>query len=177
MTTVPELLAAEPLLAAALTLAILAVVGWSHTMTYTEFRLAHLAKCYLFDALDAVARRRLSRPLVHVKRGRDYVRTVGHDPRRVAQYLHDRDATPHLVATAKAREVEGRRQWAHTQWVWFHDDGSQTEAYLFRDDDGATDVYAHHETAVTDPDGHLTDGQTHGDPRGVVRDAVRDLGE
>jgi hypothetical protein len=48
----------------------------------------------------------------------------------------------------------------------------QTEAFLFANDDGTTDVYAHHEVSVTDPDGHLEARQRNGDPRGVVRDAL-----
>jgi hypothetical protein len=54
--------------------------------------------------------------------------------------------------------------------VWHHVDGKQTEAYLFRNNDGSTDLYAHVETSVDDPLGHLTDEQLDGDTRGVLKD-------
>jgi hypothetical protein len=59
--------------------------------------------------------------------------------------------------------------------VFYHDDGKQTEAYIFANSDGSSDVYVHVETATTDPDGHLTDEQLDGDVRGRVRAALADL--
>jgi hypothetical protein len=56
--------------------------------------------------------------------------------------------------------------------VWDHGT-DQTEAYLFRNDDGSTDVYAHFEPSPETPAEHVnSDNQQDGDPRGVVRDAL-----
>jgi hypothetical protein len=52
--------------------------------------------------------------------------------------------------------------------VCYHDDGTQTEVYLFPSPSGnVTDVYAHVEGAITDPEAHLTEDQRHGDARGA----------
>jgi hypothetical protein len=56
--------------------------------------------------------------------------------------------------------------------VWTHDDGTQSEAYLFRGADGGIDIYSHGEPSVTTPKEHLEGEQIDGDPRGVVRDAL-----
>jgi len=55
--------------------------------------------------------------------------------------------------------------------VWIQEN-AQVECYLFGNGDGTTDLYVHSETAVTDPEGHLSDRQTDGDPTGVVTDAL-----
>lgn len=78
-------------------------------------------------------------------------------------------SSPHLINSVK-RLPDGALSAAHA--VFIHEDGSQTEAYLFDAEDGGTHVYAHYETGFTDAEKHLSDGQEDGDPRGVVRDAL-----
>lgn len=166
-TNVEEMVLSEPLLLGALTVAVIVGAHYQAGLTYREFRFTHVAKCYLFAALDPWARAR-GRPLVRTKGDADYVETVDENARAWASTLWG-PFDPHLIATAKRRRVGAGHQWAHSQFVHFHNDGTQTEVYLFANDDGTTDVYAHVEGAITDPEAHLTADQRHGDARDVYK--------
>jgi len=159
----------DPVLLAALALVIAAAVHWQRGLTWSEYRAIHRAKVRLFPLLD-----RVWPHFVHGKGGEtdpEYLMTRNQSVRSVWKQLVSEGGSPHLVASLKARDNGRGVEYADAHVVWIHSDGTQTEAYLF-ESDGVTNVYAHHETAVTDPDGHLTDGQTNGDPKGVVRDAL-----
>lgn len=180
------------------------VLLWQRSLTWREYRTIHRVKARVFPVLsrltpDAIPPRLRRVPLlgrvlsfafafdsfVNEKGYREddaeYLRT---DPRTVKQ-VFDRlvaaGGSPHLISSVKRREwPDGAIQYSEAHVVWSHDDGTQTEAYLFGpvDDSGigepATDVYVHHEISVTDPDGHLSRGQSDGDPRGVVTEALAD---
>jgi len=166
-SNIPEYVMARPELVVGLTLVILAVVAWQRTLSYPEYRTAHLIKSLLFAVADGWATNR-GRPLLRAKHPPDqsdeFVATVDLTPTHTYQTLRRAGFAGHLVGTTKVRTGE----WAHAQMLFVHDDGQQTEVYLFPNADGGTDVYAHVETVVTNPMGHLTDAQTAGDARGVV---------
>lgn len=163
-----EIVFSNPALTVTLTVLVLGAVNWQRGLTYRELRLAHIVKCRVFSILDPWARKR-GRPLVNEANDADYERTIDANARTVSKAIMD-VFDPHLVATAK-RRTSG---WTHSQWVQIHGDGLQTEVYLFRNPDGTTDVYVQVETAVTDPEGHLEDEQTHGDARGAFASAWED---
>ena len=80
--------------------------------------------------------------------------------------------SPHVVNSLKRRPgPDGGAEYSAAHVLWRHD-GHQTEAYLFRNSDGTTDVYAHFEPSVLDAVDHLAGEQTDGDPEGVVRRAL-----
>lgn len=167
-TDVVDTVLSEPLLVIALGVVIYTLVRYQRGLSYTEFIIAHRAKCIVFRILDGPASKR-GRPLVADKSdaSEEFVRHTDATPRTVARRLRSARFDPHLVATAKRRDG----QCAHSQWVQFHDGEKQTEVYLFPSN-GGTDVYAHFETSVRDPEGHLTDEQTPGDPLGAVANAL-----
>jgi len=170
---IPEFVLGNPALLVALTAVILALAQWQRTLTYREYRLAHTVKLVLFNALDDWASRR-GRPLVRTKGYREdaeFVQTLHQPPRSVYQQLAGA-FDPHLIATAKARTTPDGRQWSHSQLVTYHDDGKQTEVFLFDNGDGSTDLYAHFEGSVSDPAAHLTDPQRDGDVRGVLNEVL-----
>jgi len=161
-----EALAQYPQLVPILGAALAAVRVWQSRLTWTEFRTFHGIKL-----LGAQWRGWF----VHEKGGRDdaeFLTTYNGTVRAAARTLVDAGGSYHLINAVKRRPGEYGDQYSLAHVVWSHADGTQTEAYLFRNDDGTTDVYAHRETSVSDPVGHLTDPQRDGDPRGIVKDAL-----
>ena len=153
----------EPLAYALLVVAVYAALRYQATLTWTEYRPLHAAKVRLAPVADAVWS-----GVVNEKGGRDDPEFVGTTDRSVAdtfRYLAERGFRPHLVNSVK-RRPDGSYSAAHL--VAIHPDGRQTEVYLFRADSG-TDVYAHVETAVTDPRGHIeATEQVDGDARDTL---------
>lgn len=183
MTSVPDAILGDPVLAVGLAIAIRVAVAYQRGLTLVELRTAHVTKCGLFRVLDPVASR-LGRPLVHDKEFVDledeYARTVPESPRTVAKRVLG-VFEGHLVATAKRRATPEGKQFAYLQLRQVHDprqrdddpglEPTQTEVFLFEALDGGTDVYAHVETAVEDAEGHLTDVQRPGDYLGAFASA------
>jgi len=165
----PEFLT-DPVPLAVLTLILAAAVHYQRGLTWTEYREIHRLKRRLFPRLD-----RVWPHFVHEKGDVDdpeYLTTRPQSPRTVWKQLVSEGASPHVIASLKRREwPDGSVDYSVAHAVWTHDDGTQTEAYLFHAPTG-TDVYAHRETSVTDADGHLSDPQTDGDPKGVVKRAL-----
>lgn len=54
--------------------------------------------------------------------------------------------SPHLLKSLKRRPGEHGDRLSGAHLIWAHDSGDQTEAYLFRNADGSTEIYAHFET-------------------------------
>jgi hypothetical protein len=162
----PDLLT-DPVPLALLTLIIAALLHYQRGLTWSEYRQIHRAKLRFFPLLD-----RVWPHFVHDKgtaeADDEYLMTRRQSVRSVWKQLVSEGGHPHLISSIK-RLPDGSLSQAHV--VWTHADGTQTEAYLFHAEDG-TAVYAHNETGVTDPEGHLTDRQTDGDPKGVVRAAL-----
>jgi hypothetical protein len=174
MTSIPDLIFNTPTLAALLTALIYAIVRSQRGLSYHEYRLLHRCKYALFRALDSTARR-YGRPLVRLKGYRndsEFVATASYRPRTVARRLAAAGLSYHFLSTAKRRRTPWGRQDAFAHLVAIHDDDTQTEVFLFSTANGGTDLYAHHETAVTDPEGHHLTEQTPGDPRGVIKTEV-----
>jgi len=109
---------------------------------------------------------------------REYVATLDQSVAQVVRTLRSGGGSLHLISSVKRRpDTHGDPlSVAHCLWMHADDDGDgnaeQTEAYLFRNDDGSVDVYAHYEASVLNPEAHLTDPQTDGDPEGVVTAAL-----
>lgn len=169
----------NPALLAGLAAVVLAAVRYQRGLSWFEYRRIHGLKVLLFPILDR--RTNVGVSLVNAKlRAEDddeFLGVAGISPRQVAKLLVAAGGSYHLVNSIKSRpDDEGGSEYSVAHVVFFHDDGTQTEVYLFRSDSG-TDVYAHHETAVTDPDGHIMETQqVDGDPRGVVDDSEVVLG-
>lgn len=163
----------EPYAIAAVTAAVVAALYWQRTLSWREYRTIHGLKrrvCPLLDGLPGLP------SLVNDKQYRagEYVAHSEWSVAEIFAKLVASGGSPHLINSLKRRELPyGRGQLTAAHVVWTHDDGTQTEAFLFQSADGGTDVYAHHEDSVTSPREHL-DGsdQVDGDPRGVVHHAL-----
>ena len=170
--TIADQIFGDPALVALLAVVIRAVVAYQRGLSWYEYRTLHGLKRLLFPRLDG----RVGVSLVNEKGGVSDDEFVGHrtgSVKTIARTLVRAGGSYHLVCSIKRRHLRGRRQeYSAAHVVWFHDDDTQTEAYLFKHKRGV-DVYAHHETAVTDPDGHIENTQqVDGDPRGIVTAAL-----
>lgn len=171
-TPVVDTLTEYPELAAVLGVVLRGVLAWQRELSWYEYRTLHGLKRLLFPVLQA------STPFdsfVNTKGGRDdaeFLTTHPESVRATVRQLRRHGGSVHLVSSVKRRPAEHGDPLTRAHVVWTHSDGRQTEAYLFANDDGTTDVYAHAENSATDPVAHLTRGQHDGDPRGVVRAAL-----
>jgi hypothetical protein len=120
---------------------------------------------------------RVGRPTIREKGPADYVCTVPIPAESLEQVLYP-TYRRNFLATKKYREPSGDRQWAAGSWVHTHtfDGKDQHHVYVFPAPDGGTDVYAHREANVTDPDGHQHGPQIPGDPDEILRDTLEDAG-
>jgi len=165
----------DPVLFAALTLAVLAVLQYQRTLSWVEYRRIHALKVRFLPIID-----RYTNLFVISRKGTptedaEYLTTVSGSVGDVFKRLVAGGGSPHLINSVKVRPYNGGSQYSAAHVVWTHDDGSQTEAYLFqRGVPSAVEVYAHHEPSVVNVDDHLSGEQEDGDPRGVVRAALED---
>lgn len=121
----------------------------------------------LFEAVN-VAASKLGRPTIKEKGPRDYITTTDTSPDEIEEALHPKYQR-NLLSTRKYRSTSGGRQWAAGSWVYDPEDTSyQHHVFIFPARSGGTDIYGHREKSVRDPDGHLNDEQTPGDPNGLV---------
>jgi hypothetical protein len=162
----------DPTLYAVLVLVITAVVLYQRTLSWPEYRRLHGIKRRILPVVD----RYTSLFVVSRKGGHDDAEFIEHVDMSVEETfkrLVAAGGSPHLLNSLKVRETNAGRQYSAAHVVWMHDDGTQTEAYLFDGPVGAgTHVYAHHEAGVRDAKAHLEGEQRDGDPRGVVRRAL-----
>jgi hypothetical protein len=156
----------------ALVAVVVAVLYWQRTLSWAEYTRVHALKRRVLPLVD----RYTALFVVSRKGGRD-------DPEFITSYDGDVQATfnrlvanggsPHVINSLKVRRQDGRNKYSDAHVLWTHNDGTQTEAYLFGVTDSETDVYAHHEAGVQTPKDHLQNtNQSDGDPRGVVRMAL-----
>jgi len=174
MSTVVDTLGAYPLLAVALAVTLRAALAWQRELTWPEYRVVHSAKRVVFPVVQRYEPFGFAE-FVNRKGGRDdaeYLLTHSGGVRAVVRELREGGASLHLINSLKRRPGDHGDPLSAAHVVWTHADGTQTEAYLFANADGSTDLYSHFETSVQDPEGHLSDGQTDGDPRGVVTGAL-----
>jgi len=185
-----DALLSEPLFVLAISGLVVLAYHYVKGMPYAEFvfwtqvkhrialllettNLAELAESF---GLDVPGLRKLSRfiasvRLVTTKQYREddeYLVTLDRTPRELARAFGRLGIDQHMIAGSKRRETPDGMQWSHSQWAYQHDDGKQTEMWLYTNEDGTTDVYAHHEDSVFDADGHLSVPYTPGDPKGVL---------
>jgi len=147
-------------------------LAYQRQLTWYEYRTLHGVRRMLFPVLARVLP---YDSFVNPKGGRDdaeYLDTRPESVRAVAKQLQSHNGSLHLLSSIKRRPAEHGDPLTRAHVVWTHADGNQTEAYLFANDDGTTDVYAHFEASVRRPIEHLTGGQTDGDARGVVKAAL-----
>ena len=171
-----ELLREYPLLLAAVALTARIARAWQTQLTWGEYRTFHRFKRGVFPIVDRVAGGAIL--WVSEKGGRDdpeFERTVRGTVREVVRDLQRAGASLHLLNSLKRRPedfADGDTTGdpltaAHAVWA-VDETGDQVEGYLFENDDGTVDLYAHTETSIDDPLGHLTDPQTDGDAYDVL---------
>jgi hypothetical protein len=156
---------------AALVIVIVAIVMWQRTLSWREYRRLHALKRRVLPLVD----RHTGLFVVSRKGGRDddeWLCSPLEGVPDIYRQLVDAGFSPHLVNALKVRTIGGENQYSAAHLVYFHDDGMQTEVYLFAAPDGGTDVYAHVESGVHTPKDHLEGDQKDGDKRNVVRDAL-----
>lgn len=152
-------------------------LAWQGELSWYEYRTLHGMKRLAFPRLHPYAKKHVGfSSLVNDKGGRRDAEYLSTDPRgykRVAGTLRAAGGDLHLISSVKRRPPDYGDPLTVAHVTFLHDDGTQSESYLFRNDDGTTDVYAHHEPSPADPDDHLGgNSQADGDPRGVVREAL-----
>jgi hypothetical protein len=183
----------NPVFVAGLAVVMRAALAWQRGLSWPEYRILHGLKLIVFPPLQRYSPAALPAPirrvpvlgrvltamltfneLVNRKGGRDggeYVTTAPVGLKAVTGQLRDAGGSLHLINSLKRRPPGHGNLYSGVHLVWTHADGTQTEVFGFANDDGTSDWYAHHETSVSDPEGHLSDGQTDGDPRGVLANA------
>jgi hypothetical protein len=172
-----ELLQDNPELVVLLAATLRLARAYQTELSWQEFRMIHRLKRGLFPILDKTALGDAIL-LVSEKRGREdaeYQATVSGGVRETAQALRKAGCSPHVLCSIKRRPEERGDPLtdAHVLFT-IEGTGDQVEAYIFDNDDETVDVYAHTETGVTDPLGHLTDKQTDGDAYDVLPPVVED---
>lgn len=171
----PEPIASDPRLYAALVAVLAVLLVAQRFLKWRTYSRLHRLKALVFP----IAQRYVRVLLVSSKGYRDdpeYVATVPDSTRGVWRTLVEAGGSPHLLSSIKRRPLpDGGTQLSSAHVVWVHNDGSQTEAYVFPAADGdGVDVYAHEEKAIVYPQEHLEGEQTDGDVRGVVTDALQE---
>jgi len=168
LSDLPQIIASNPALAILAALVLRSILAWQKELSWYEYRTLHglkwtLAKRYPSDTIGPIS-------LVNRKGGDEDAEYLGYSeatPREVVRELRANGFTLHLLASLKV--AEGTPSYA--QLSYQHDDGTQTECYLFRSGDG-TSVYSHHERSAASIE-HLTDtDQQDADPRGVVPEHI-----
>lgn len=168
-TVAVELLRESPELLAVVAVAARLARAWQTSLSWPEYRIFHRIKRVLFPRIHRLAPGRIL--LVSEKGGRndaEFIQTVDASVRVVVGILRDAGGSLHLLNSLKRRPDEHGDPLTAAHVLWTHDDGTQTEAYLFKNADESTDLYAHHETSIDDPLGHLTDEQRDGDTRNTL---------
>jgi hypothetical protein len=163
MSLLPETLNG-PVLIAVITLLVAAGVHYQRGLTYREYMGLMRLKRRVFPLLDRLSPGGFD-SFVHVKGApqddTEFYTWTEKSERELWRLCKQNGGSPHLISSVK-RRVDGHLSNLH--FVWYHDDGSQTELYYF--EDGA--VYAHNETDTRDVEGHLSDGIEPGDPKDVL---------
>jgi len=161
----------DPVLFAALTLAVLSVLQYQRTLSWAEYRRIHALKVRLLPIIDKHTNLFVISRKGTPEEDAEYLTTVSGSVGDVFKRLVKAGGSPHLINSVKVRPHGDGSQYSAAHVVWTHDSGDQTEAYLFRGEDGVA-VYSHFEPSVVNVDDHLEGQQEDGDPRGVVRVAL-----
>ena len=171
--SVADTLANNPALVVVLAVVMRAGLAWQRSLTWPEYRTLHGLKRLAFPPLARTGRIPIS--LINEKGGRDdaeFLRTYSANVRGTVKRLTAAGGSLHLIASVKRRPDTHGDPLTTAHVVWDHGT-DQTEAYLFRNDDGTTEVYSHFEPSPETPLEHLGgEAQQDGDPRGVVGAAL-----
>jgi len=168
-----ELLREYPQLVAVVAIVARVARAWQASLTWPEYVVVHRFKRGVFPVVDRVAGGAIL--WVSEKGGRDdaeFLTTIDAPYRDVVATLRAGGGSLHLLNSLKRRPDAHGDPLSIAHLVWTHDDGTQSEAYLFANADGSTDVYVHHEPSTDHPLRHLTGSQSNGDVRGVVAAAL-----
>jgi len=160
---IPEQLS-SPVAIATIGLVVTLAYHYQQGLTYREYTEIARFKPRVFAILDVLSPggfRSFVHEKEHPENSPEYMTTTDAGPRTVWTRMLNAGFSPHLVSSTKRRPDGSLSKW---HWVQTHEDGTQTECYLFTDGS----LYCHHETVATDVEGHLSDGITPGDPRGTL---------
>jgi len=163
----------DPVLFAALTVAVVLVLQYQRTLSWGEYRRIHALKVRFLPYIDKYTNLFVISRKGTPEEDAEYLTTVEGSVGDVFKRLVKAGGSPHLINSVKVRPYGDGVQYSAAHVVWTHSDESQTEAFLFDAEDG-TAVYSHHEPSVVNVDDHLSGEQEDGDPRGVVRAALED---
>jgi len=159
----------EPILLGVLTVLIMLALNYQRNLSWPEYKTIHSLKRGVLPLIDKYT----GVFVVSRKGGREdgeYVATVDKSLRATFKQLANDGFSPHVINSIKQRPHpdDGQAQYSGAHLIKIHSDGTQTEIYLFNMG-GKCDLYAHNETAVTDPKGHLVDtNQKDGDTKDVL---------
>jgi len=158
----------DPIVIASIGLGIALVLHYQRGLTFREYATLQRFKPRVFAMLDVLKPFGYDR-FIHEKQmpnaEEEFLKTTDLSPRELWTRLRTAGGSPHLLSSTKRRPDGSLSKW---HYVWTHEDETQTEVYIYP----CGDVHIHHETSVTDIDGHLSDGITAGDPRGVLDGVV-----
>jgi len=163
MTLLPPELS-DPVIIAAIGLIVALAYHYQAGLTYREYTEIQRFKPRVFAILDVFSPggfRSFVHEKEHPENEDEYYTTTNASPKTVWRRLKQTGFSPHLISSTKRRPDGSLSKW---HFVYDHGDGTQTEVYMWVDGT----IYAHHETIATDVEGHLSDGITPGDPRGVL---------
>lgn len=174
LQTVTGLLDSYPVLVIAIGLLMRAGLAWQGELSWYEYRTLHGLKRMVFPTLDRLEPMGFGL-FVTEKGGRDeeaeYILTAENSVRGVVRSLRRDGGSLHLLSSIKRRPSELGDPYSRAHVV-FIEDGEQVEVYVFKNDDGTTDVYTHKEASVTNPEEHLEGAYLDGDPSGKVADTL-----
>jgi len=162
----------DPVLFAALTLAVVAVLQYQRTLSWGEYRRIHALKVRLLPYIDNHTNLFVISRKGTPENDAEFLTRHPTSVRETFKILRAGGGSPHLINAIKVRPHLDGKQYSAAHLVWTHSDGSQTEAFLFDAPPGGTDIYTHTEPSVVNVDDHLSGEQRDGDPRGVVRAAL-----
>lgn len=169
LQTVSGLLDSYPVLVIAIGLLMRAGLAWQRELSWYEFRTLHGLKRMVFPVLDRLEPMGFGL-FVTEKRGRndpEFIVTNEGGIRETVSLLRNGGGSLHLLSSIKRRPVRHGDPFSRAHVV-FTEGQLQTEAFVFLNDDGTTDVYVHKEASVTDPEAHLEGAFEDGDPSGKV---------
>jgi len=150
-------------------------LAWQRQLSWYEYRTLHGLRRMVFPRLATVLPYdSFVNDKGYRQRSDEYLTTRKASVKATAKKLQRAGGSLHLLSSLKHRRGPDGDPYSRAHVVWVHDDGTQTEAYLFANYNGTTDVYAHHEASVTNPAEHLTGDQRDGDVRGIVTEALED---
>lgn len=107
----------------------------------------------------------------------DYVTSVHASPDAVERILHAEGFERNLISARKCRQTEGGKQYAHGSWAKYYGDENdhQHHVFIFENEHGGTDIYAHYEDNATDSAAHLHVRDDEDDIKGMKRAYAGDL--